>query len=90
VRHFHIFQGPWSTDWVVKHVRMTCQRLGGPEFQDVIADSTGVSTLQDNKRFSCNDRFWGTGITGRFGRVGGSPTEIVANLGFVCSHIPPH
>ena len=87
VRHFHIYVGPRVEATVVKHVRMTCQRLGGNDYQNVVADSTGVSSIRDDKRFSCGDAEWGTGIYGKTVATGG--LYLVERLGFVCTRTPP-
>jgi len=79
VRHFHVYAGPWSRLTVVKHVRMTCQDLNSGNWYDVVPGQI-AGTVTSDKRFSCGDGEWGTGIYGKHGLL-------VDRLGFSCDRI---
>jgi hypothetical protein len=81
VRHFHVFAGPAGNINIVKHVRMTCQKLDSGLWYDVSPNQIG-GTVTGDQRYSCGDRHWGSGIYGKSG-------AFVDRLGFVCSWVPP-
>jgi len=81
VRHFHVYAGPAGDDNLVKHVRMTCQRLGSDPYAagatyDVVPQHI-AGTVTGDQRYSCPPGEWGSGIYGNYG-------AFIDRLGFVC------
>jgi hypothetical protein len=83
VRHFHAYAGPWGSGAnIVKHVRMTCERLGGGPWYNVVPDQIGSGTVTGDLRMTCPPNYWGSGIFGRSGAM-------IDQVGFACELIPP-
>ena len=81
VRHFHVYAGPWGNMPIVKHVRMTCQKLSSGLWYNVVPQQIG-GTVNGDQRYSCGNANWGTGIYGKSG-------AFIDRLGFVCTFTPP-
>jgi hypothetical protein len=72
VRHLHVYT---DRNGAVNHIRITCQDLNSGDWSDEVPAFGGEATR--NKRFSCDDGEWATGI---YGRAGG----LVNRLGLQC------
>lgn len=74
VRHFHVYVDEFG---IVNHVRITCQDLDSGEWHNSTPARIGGRAV-DDRRFSCPDNQWVTGIHGRHG-------ALVDKLGPICS-----
>jgi hypothetical protein len=81
VRHLHVFAGPSANINIVKHIRMTCQKLDSGLWYDVSPNQIG-GTVTGDQRYSCPAGEWGAGIYGKAG-------AFIDRLGFSCAFMPP-